>query len=318
MSSYIGQRIPKKIKAPIVNCINRASNIVWILYNACRTGKLYCPDALFQKWDFYMMTGRKLNLRNPVTFQDKLQWLKLHNRNPLYTTLVDKYAVRKWVADKIGEKYLVPLYGVYNSFDEIDFDKLPNEFVLKCTHDSGSVVICKDKSSFDIDAAREKLNKGLAREQFYLSREWPYKNVPHRIICEALLKNKNGEDLRDYKLFCFNEVVKIICVISDRESETGEKINYYDSLWSPLPMKHDSFPNNDEGDPRPRNLNDMLCIAKKISLGMPFVRVDFYNCNDMIYFGEITFFPSGGYRLFVPDKYNYILGEWLELPSETR
>lgn len=288
------------------------------MYYAASNGTIPIPDKVFQRWDYRLHTGRRLHFRSPVTYQDKLQWLKYYYRNPAYTQLVDKYEVRKWVAEKIGEEYLCPIYGVYNKWDEIDFSKLPNAFVLKCTHDSGSVVMCKDKTQFDFAKAKEKIETGLARKQFYLSREWPYKNVTPRILCEKYLTDKNGVDSPDYKLFCFDGEVKMIQINSERSSETGVKSNFFSIDKKPVVIKEKGYDNNPNITSLPSITDEMVDLAQVLSKNIPHVRVDFNCVHNHIYFGEMTFFQGGGRLLFEPDEWNYTFGEWLKLPPKMR
>ncbi|MGN0172207.1 MAG: ATP-grasp fold amidoligase family protein [Acutalibacteraceae bacterium] len=311
-------RLVAQLKKPVIKIIHFPSKVHAALFQAASHGKLPCPDKLFLKWHFRVMVGKKLDFKNPVTYQEKLQWLKYYYHDPLYTQLVDKYGAREYIARTIGEEYLVPLYGVYNSFDDIPFDELPDRFVLKCTHDSGSVVICRDKATFDKEEARKILEEGLARKQFYLSREWPYKNVPPRIICEKYLEDELIEDAPDYKFFCFDGKVKALLVNSERHSPTGVKTNYYTPDWERIPMREHKFPNNPKPDSRPAKLEEMIRLAETLSAGMPHVRVDFNYVNQHIYFGEMTFYHGGGRLMFIPDEYNYVFGDWLTLPEKRR
>ncbi|MBR5897307.1 MAG: glycosyl transferase, partial [Lachnospiraceae bacterium] len=239
------------------------------IYKAASLGKIPFPDKAFQKWDYKIHTGRKLNLRHPVTFQEKLQWMKYYYRNPEFTKLVDKYEVRDYVKEKIGEEYLVPLYGVYNSWNEIDFSALPDAFVIKCTHDSGSVVICKNKSAFDYDAAKKKIEEGLARNQFYLSREWPYKNVKPRIIIEKYLIDEKSGDLPDYKFFCFDGKVKILESNTERQSKTGTKTDFYTPEFELIKMKEKGYPNSNKNHSKPENFDAMKQFAETLSANYP-------------------------------------------------
>ncbi|MFW6015996.1 MAG: ATP-grasp fold amidoligase family protein [bacterium] len=271
-------------------------------------------DKIYLKIIYRLKTRKKLNLNNPETFNEKLQWLKLYDRNPEYTKLVDKYEVRKYIANTIGEKYLIPLIGVWDKFEDIDFSTLPNQFVLKCTHDSGGIVICKDKSTFDIDAARQKINKSLKRNYYYHGREWPYKNVKPRIICEKYMVDESGIELKDYKFFCFSGKPKIIQV--DFNRYRGHKRNLYDKDWNYIPMSIKYPTNSDVKIKKPNKLKDMLMFATLLSKNCPHVRVDFYSMNDSIFFGELTLYPGSGCEEFTPESYDYILGSWLELPSK--
>ena len=317
-SKKIGSLLPAPIKKSLIWLNHRPAKIHAWFFQAASKGKIPCPDKLFLKWMFKVFTGQKLNLKNPLTYQDKLNWLKLYYRVPLHTKLVDKYAVREWVAEKIGEEYLVPLYGVYEQFEDIDFDKLPNQFVLKCTHDSGSVVICRDKQSFDMESAEKKIKKGLALKQFYLTREWPYKNVKPRIICEKLLVQPNSDDLPDYKFFCFGGTVKFIFIYAGRNSNNVPKqCNIYDRDFNFYHIQFNRHPSIFEPPIKPINFEKMVELAEVLSAGIPFVRVDFYNVKSKIYFGEMTFFPSGARRIFQPFEYNLLLGSWITLPEKT-
>lgn len=271
------------------------------------------PDNIYLKLMYKVMTGQKLDLNNPKTFNEKLQWLKLYDRNPLYTTLVDKFAVREYIKDKIGEEYLIPLLGgPWKSVDEIPFDTLPNQFVLKTTHDSGGVVICKNKAEFNIQAAKEKLNKSLKHNFYYGGREWPYKNVPPQIIAEKYMVDESGEELKDYKLMCFNSKVKASFVCSDRFSKDGLKVTFYDSDWKRLPFER-HYPASKVDIDKPKSYEEMVHLAEKLSENMKFVRMDFYEINGKVYFGEFTFYPGSGFEEFNPPEWDEELGKWIEL-----
>lgn len=254
--------------------------------------------------------GKKLDLKNPQTFNEKLQWLKLYDRNPEYTKMVDKYEVRKYIADKIGEEYLIPLLGVWDKFDDIDFSTLPDQFVLKCTHDSGGLVICKDKSKLDIEAARKKINKCLKRNFYKLTREWPYKNVKPRIIAEKLMVDESGTELKDYKIFCFNGDPKAMFIATDRPHDT--RFDFFDTEFNHLPFTN-GHPNATKEIKRPKGLEEMVQLAEKLSQGMKQVRIDFYDINGKVYFGEITFFHWSGMVPFEPEEWDYKFGEWINI-----
>lgn len=277
----------------------------------------YCgTDRQFIKYWFKNKMGCYPDLDNPKTFNEKLQWLKLNYRKPILTTLVDKYAVKKYVADKIGKEYIIPTLGVWNSFAEIDFDSLPNQFVLKCTHDSGGLVICKDKSMLDKEAAKVKIERSLATDFYKQGREWPYKNVPRRIIAEQYMEEvskTDTTDLIDYKFFCFNGVPTFCQVIRDRS--TKETIDFYDMEWN-----HQEFyglnpvaRNGLKSVARPVHLDKMIEIATKLSNGMPMSRIDLYVINDREYFGEITLFPGCGIGIFTPEEWNLKIGNLIDI-----
>ena len=258
--------------------------------------------------------GYKLNLENPRTFNEKLQWLKLHNRKSEYITMVDKYDVKKYVAEIIGEKYIIPTLGVWQHFDEINFDELPNQFVLKCTHDSGGLVICKDKKDLDLIKAEKKITKSLHNNYYFYGREWPYKNVKPRIIAEPYMEDNKVHELIDYKFMCFNGEVKCSFTCSERFSQEGLKVTFFDNDWKVMPFER-HYPSSKNPPQKPLNFNKMLEFATKLSRGIPFVRVDFYEINGLLYFGELTFFPGNGFEEFTPLEWDYKMGSWLKLPK---
>lgn len=273
---------------------------------------IYLSDKNFLRKKYFLKLGKKLNLNKPITFNEKMQWLKLYDRKPEYTNMVDKYEVRKYITETIGKEYLIPIIGVYDKFEQINFDKLPNQFVIKCTHDSGSTIICKDKRNFDVNVAKKKI-KSCQKINFYLKgREWPYKNVKHRIIIEKYMKNDDNGELKDYKFMCFNGKVKCSFVCSNRYNDEGMKIDFYDLDWNKMSFQR-HYPNSEEQITKPKNYELMIKLAEKLSNNIPFVRVDFYEINGKIYFGELTFFPGSGFEEFTPEKYDEILGQWINL-----
>lgn len=278
----------------------------------------HMPDETYLKKRYQSRFHRELDLQNPQTFNEKLQWLKLYDRNPLYTTLVDKYAVRGYIADKLGEEYLIPLVGgPWKDFDEIDFDQLPNQFVLKCTHDSGGVVVCRDKSQLDIAKARKKLKNCLKRNYYYNGREWPYKNVPPQMIAEKYMEDESCVGLKDYKFMCFNGVPKAILIVSDRAVSGREtRYDFFDMEFEHLPFSN-GHPNAEVPPECPLNFEEMKELAAKLSEGIPQVRVDLYDVGGRIYFGELTFFRGSGFMPFDPPEWDNILGEWITLPDSS-
>ena len=263
--------------------------------------------------------GYELDLENPETFNEKLQWLKLYDHNPEYVTMVDKYLSKAYVAERIGDEYVVPLYGVWDSFDDIDFDSLPEAFVLKTTHDCGGVVVCKDKSSFDKENAKKFLEKHLKREYFYHCREWAYKHVKPRIIAEKFMKDSKDqteEGLTDYKFFCFDGEPKAMFIATDRAKENVEtKFDFFDMEFNHLPFTN-GHPNADRKISKPENFELMIELSKKLSQGIPHVRVDFYESEGKIYFGELTLFHWGGFVPFDPPEWDKTFGDWLSLPQK--
>ena len=258
--------------------------------------------------------NKKLNLKNPKTFNEKLQWLKLYDRKPEYTKMVDKYEAKKYVAEKIGEEYIIPTLGVWDNFDDIDFDSLPNQFVLKCTHDSGTIVICTDKSNFDIESAKQKIDSRMTFNYYYMWREWPYKDVKPRIIAEKYMVDSTTEELRDYKFFCFNGEVKALFVATDRQKSGEEvKFDFFDANYNHLPIRQ-GHPNALIPPKKPECFEEMKKLAQKLSENIPQVRVDFYEVDGKIYFGELTFSHYGGIVPFEPEKWDYKFGDWITLP----
>lgn len=270
------------------------------------------PDAKYLQLKYRLIMGRKLDLKNPKTFNEKLQWLKLNDRRPEYTMLVDKYEVRQHIKETIGEEYLIPLIGVYNNFDEIDFDVLPNEFVLKPNHTSGDVFICRDKSKINYRELKSEVDKWLQREYYWLHREWPYKNVQPKIVCEKYMVDESGIDLKDYKFMCFNGEVRCSFVGLNRQSETGLNIDFYDLEWELMPFER-HYPNSGIKLEKPKNYEKMIRLAELLSSELPFVRVDFYEINGRMYFGELTFYPGSGFEGFTPESYDELLGSWINL-----
>ena len=291
------------------NYKGRISKLYWSFLDATYR---WWPDSMWLKTVYKAKLGRKLDLKNPKAYTEKLQWLKIHDHNPLYTTLVDKYAVKDYVSQKIGKQYVFPCYGVWNSFDEIDFSKLPNKFVLKCTHDSGGIVICKDLQTFDKDAARKVIEKALKLDFWEWSREWAYKDVPHRVLAEEYMVDESGEELKDYKIFCFNGEPRFIEVDFDRYVDHHR--NIYDLNWNLLDCEIRYKSDRNRVIPCPQNLNEMLGIARTLSAGFPHVRIDLYNISGRAYFGEFTFYHEGGWGQFSPSKWDYVFGDCMKLP----
>lgn len=274
-------------------------------------------DKLFLKTMFRHFMGTELNLNNPKTFSEKLQWLKLYDRKPEYTRMVDKYEAKKYVAGIIGEEYIIPTLAVYNSTSEIDLEALPDKFVLKCTHDSGSVAICKDKKTFQKREAFAILEKGLSKNYFWQNREWPYKNVKPRIIAETYMEDIETQELRDYKFFCFDGKVKALFIAEDRQGDEETKFDFFDADFHHLDIRN-GHPNADTPPAKPHSFEKMKEMAEKLSQGIPHLRVDFYEANGKIYFGELTFSHWSGFTPFEPEEWDLKFGEWLHLPSKKK
>ncbi len=309
---------------------------ILIFLNNHGMGKFF-PDEFYLKCLYKDSLGKKLNLKNPQTFNEKLQWLKLHDRRPEYTAMVDKYAVKRYAAEKIGGEYIIPTLGVWDRFEDIDFDALPDKYVLKCTHDSGGLVICRDKSTFDMEAARKKITRSLKRNYYWYGREWPYKNVKPRIIAEQYMEDSSAsydagnntcisceqlqhrEGLLDYKFMCFNGKVRACFLdIGVIGKETGHAEEYYRNIYdrdgNPLPFKETR-----EHYPKdillPENYAELVRIAEILSAGILHIRVDLYSLEQKIKVGELTFFHGSGIsNIFHPEEWDTILGSWIELP----
>lgn len=276
----------------------------------------WVPDSLYLKVLYRVIMGRKLNLKNPKEYNEKLQWLKLNDRKPEYSTMVDKYEVRGYIGDLLGDKYLIPCLGIYDSVDDIDIDALPDKFVLKCTHDSGSVEICKDKSSFDIEGARHRLSQAMKRNYYATYREWPYKYVKPRIIAEGYLEGDGG-DLKDYKVMCFNGEAKIIEVHENRFVEGKVHTQtFYDREWNIVPLTQIETVTVDRPGERPRQLDEILRLSELIAKNMYHARIDWYIEGDKIYFGEITFFDGSGFESFSTPEMERMLGDMINLPEK--
>ena len=275
------------------------------------------PDEKFLSRIFQILMNQELSLEHPKTFNEKLQWLKLYNRKTSYTTMVDKYKVREYIRERLGEKYLIPLLGVWNNPEEIDFDILPNQFVLKCNHNSGlGMSICKDKVLFDFAKAKKDLRRGIRENYYQKNREWPYKDVPRKIIAEQYMKSDAG-GLTDYKIHCFNGEPKLILVCKDRFLETGLTEDFFSINWEHLDIRRPKHPNASAPIKKPEELDEMLRLAAILSKDIPFLRVDFYIVDHKIYFSELTFYPASGFDKFVPEFWDNILGDWLTLPEKT-
>lgn len=274
------------------------------------------PDKWFLFLRFRNEVGYWPHLNHPRTFNEKLQWLKLHDIHPEYTQMVDKIEAKKYVASKLGGgKYIIPTLGIWNYVDEIEWDKLPQKFVIKVSSDSGGIVVCKDKQKLDICAAKKVLSYGWGRDCSVRNKEYPYRYITPRIIAEEYKEDESGYELKDYKIFCFNGEPKLLFVATDRQMDSEEtKFDFYDLQWNHLPFKN-GHPNSKRLLEKPKNFEQMLDIARKLSAGIPHVRIDLYNCNGNIYFGEMTFFHNSGMVPFEPLEWDFKLGGLLKLPK---
>lgn len=272
------------------------------------------PDILYLHMKYYCRMGKRLHFKNPTTFNEKLQWLKQYGRRPIDTVFSDKYAAKELVSSIIGSQYVIPLLGVWDSFDQIDFNQLPSQFVLKCTHDSGGIVVCRDKSAFDINKARNIINVGMSRNFYVYSREKAYKEIPRKIIAEVYMEDSETKELRDYKFFCFDGVPKLLFIASDRQTVGEEtKFDFFDMNFEHLPFTN-GHPNSKKLPSKPKCFDEMKELASKLSKDIPHVRVDFYEVDGHVYFGEMTYSHWGGMTPFEPEEWDYTLGSWINLP----
>lgn len=274
-------------------------------------------DKKYLEKKFRVKLGYELDLSNPHTYNEKLQWLKLYDHRDEYTMMVDKYEVKSYVADTIGKEYVIPTIGVWEKPEDIDFAVLPDQFVLKVTHDSGGLVICKDKSRLNKDAVIKKLKDSLDRNYYLIHREWPYKNVHRRILCETYMEDDETSELRDYKFFCFDGIPKALFIAQDRQKEGEEtKFDFFDMKFTHLPFTN-GHPNANPLPSKPHNFELMKTLAIKLSKGIPHVRVDFYEVNGQVYFGELTFSHWSGFVPFDPFEWDEKFGSWINLPPKT-
>lgn len=277
-----------------------------------KTSPLF-SDELYIKLQFRYLMHYSLNLRNPQTFQEKLQWLKLYDRKPVYSQMVDKYESKKFIEARVGKSYVIPTIGIYDNVNQINFDKLPKAYIVKTTHDSASYIIVKDNKQADRKHIKSFFSKRLKRTYYYSEREWPYKNVKPRIIIEELLSD-GSEELRDYKFYCFNGEPKFFYITSNRNGIGGLKEDFFDVDGTLMELNQKGYYNNPQIPQLPKNLSKMLNFSKKLAENTYHLRVDFYEVSGKLYCGELTFFDGGGFCSFVPEKYNKIFGDWIKLP----
>lgn len=271
-------------------------------------------DELYLKLLFPLKTGYRLNLNNPKTYNEKLQWLKLHYRKPIMTQIVDKYDAKDFAKKIIGDKHIVESYGVWDSFDQIDFDSLPDKFVLKTTHDQGGVIVVNNKNDFDKKVAKKKIESHLKFEHYYLTREWPYKNVKPRVMAEALLVNDKVGDLYDYKFYCFHGEPKVMFITEGRQGDTTHQ-EFYDMKFNKLHIRRSGFTQSSRILQKPKSWELMQELARLLSVGFPHVRVDFYDIDGKVYLGELTFFTGGGMRPFYPHAWDCTFGSWIDIEA---
>lgn len=278
-------------------------------------GTSIIPDKAYISMIYFLRLHKRMNWRDPKSFSEKLQWLKIHNRNPEYTRIVDKYEMKSFVTERLGEGYTVPTIGLWNKAEDIDFNALPDRFVIKCTHDSGSNVLCKDKEKLDIASVKKHLSKCLKNNLYCLSREWPYKNVKPRIIAEEFLEDNTQDSLTEYKLFCFDGEVKMVLVCKGVAHTKNRTNDFCDVNLNRFPFTS-LLPNSEGPLDKPTCYDELLCCAAKLAQGFPQVRVDAYVLDNKFYFGELTLFHNSGLRKFDPPEWDEKLGSWIQLPQK--
>lgn len=305
-----------KIIKTACKVIKNPKSALVVLIRKPKVAKLF-SDEVYLKTLFFLILGRKLDLKDPHSLNEKMQWMKLYDHRPEYVVMVDKYCVREYIKKTIGEKYLIPLIGVWDDPNQINFNELPEKFVLKCNHNSGKgMCICKDKSKINVDKVKTELREGLASDYYYFSREWPYSKVKPRIICEKLLEYKDGDrSIDDFKFMCFNGVVDCVFICEGRFSERGVRFHYFDRAWNYIP--YCPYPDINPKTfslPKPENYEEMVEIAEKLSSGYPAMRIDLYNIEGKIYFGEITLFTQSGFDTTITYEADVNMGKKFILP----
>ena len=282
------------------------------MYDILKAISHVLPDKMYLRLKYLWIMKKPLHLNNPKTFNEKLQWLKLYDRDPKYRDIVDKYEAKKYITNILGPEYIIPTYGIWNSFDDIPFSDLPTKFVLKCTHDSGGIVVVRDKATFDFEAAKEKINKSLARDFYWVGREWPYKGLPRRIIAEKYMENpSDGPELIDYKFYCFNGVPRYLYVSQGLENHATASMSFLTTDWKFAPFGRNDYKPLKELPTRPTNYEEMFSIASTLSKGYMFIRVDLYSVGGKTYFSELTLSPCSGYMPFAPEDWDLRLGDEL-------
>lgn len=328
--AYVNCVKPHTTNIPILITVSNKDNVIFIKKQLEDLG---CVDILtvnikklnaamidladkeFLNLKYYLVFEKYVNWEKPISFNEKLQWLKIYDHNALYPMLVDKAEVKKFVSEKIGKEYIIPTIGIWDKVEDIDFSKLPQKYAIKCTHDSGSTKIIDNNeiSKKEFEQQIGDLKKSLERNWFILGREWAYKEVKPRILAEVLLESKNGEEILDYKFMCFNGKVKCVFVCSNRQGHGGLKVTFYDLDWNIMPFER-HYPKEEKKIPKPIAFEVMIKQAEKLSKNLPFARIDFYEVDGHPYFGEITLYPGCGLEKFNPEKWDVIMGKWLKLP----
>lgn len=281
-----------------------------LLWNVIAKANLcFLSDKSYLRLIYRVVTGDRLHLDSPTLFTEKMQWLKLYDRKPYYTQMVDKIAAKTYVGNIIGYNHIIPTIKIWDSVNDINFQGLPEKFVLKCNHDSGGLVICNNKKELDIVSAKKKLNQSLKRNFYWVGREWPYKDVPPKVFAETFIENSNGNKLQDYKFFCFNGEPEFLYISSNLTDHSKARLSYITMEWEQAPFYRIDYKQYDKLPPKPKNFELMKEYARKLSKGTPFLRVDFYEIDGELYFGELTFTPGSGLTKFYPSYWESYWGE---------
>lgn len=273
----------------------------------------FIPDKVYLTIMYRVRMGKTINWKHPETLNEKIQWLKVYDRKPEYTQMADKCEAKKYVAAQIGEEHIIPTLGVWENFDQIDFSLLPDKFVLKCTHDSGGLVVCRDKSQLDIEMARKVMTASLKNNYFYYGREWPYKNIKPRIIAEKYMEQIDGTGLVDYKFYCFEGKPQYLYVSKNMDDHRLATVTFVDMNWNMMPVERTDYKSDKEMPLRPSRFDEMRKIAEKLSQGHKFLRVDLYQINGEVFFSELTFHPASGYMGVIPSEYDKIMGQYIKI-----
>lgn len=274
----------------------------------------WMPDKMYLSILYRFRMGKPMHWKAPRLFSEKQQWLKVYDRKPIYTAMADKYEAKRLIADAVGEEFIIPTYGVWNSFEDIDFDALPDQFVLKCTHDSGGLSICRDKATFDREKARKKIVDSQHCNYFWNTREWPYKDIKPRIIAEKYMEDPKTKELRDYKFYCFDGEPRFLYVSRGLEDHTTANISFLTLDWEFAPYQRIDYPPFSTLPEKPEGFDTMLALCRQLSKGHAFLRVDLYQVGDKVYFSELTFSPCGGFMMFENPDHDRIIGDMLHLP----
>ena len=274
----------------------------------------FISDESWLKYKYKQVFGDVLDLEHPKTFNEKLQWMKLYYQNDDASRMVDKITAKEYVYEKLGDEIgIIPTYGVWDTFEEINWEELPKQFVLKCNHDSGGSVICRDKDKLDFSAAAKKIKKCLKKNYFWHGREWVYKDIKPRILAEKYMENTGETEISDYKFYCFNGEPRFLFISRGLENHKTARVGFFDLDFNPMPVRRTDYLTFDVPPEKPSQLSKMIDVSRKLSDGFPFLRVDLYEIDGKVYFSELTFIPGSGWMTIDPKEWDLTFGEWLDL-----